>query len=219
MEFTYFEYFLIIFSSAFIIFSLAIRSESNRKYFEFLGSLESLKTYINQLVEKKEINIPKDKVKGLCDTIDSRGELFKWCLTKVNSYVYHSFYTVFFFSCLGLAITLIYDLDLFNIYSTFSQQLDFLLLFIHLISVILFYWYSRAVFVLILYTKIDYEYLEKLAKKIDDIINYSQLYQLDGEKTNFWSGLRIFFLKYFLFPIFFIFNTQFKEFFYKYYSL
>ena len=219
MNFTFIEYFLVILSSSFIIFSLAIRSESTRKYYEFLESLRSLKDYVDDLFKRERIKVSDDKVKRLHDKLDSRGKLFKWCLTKVNSYVYHSFYFVFFLSSFGLGITLIYDLDLFKITSTFPNIHNPLLFLIHIVGFILIYWYSRAIFVLILYTKIDYEYLEKLAQKVEEIVGYKALLDLDDEKNDGWSQFKIFCLKFILFPFFLIFNKEFKQFFYKYYNL
>lgn len=219
MNFTFIEYFLVILSSSFIIFSLAIRSESYHKYYEFLQSLKSLKKYANDSLKEKKIKIPDEDFEKFNDNLDSRGVLFKDCLTKVNQYVYHSFYFVFFLSSLGLGITLFSDLDLFNITSKFPNITNHFLVVIHLISLLLIYWYLRAIFVLILYTKIDYEYLEKLAKKLDEIIGYKTLLKLDEEKKDGGSRFRIFCLKVLLFPFFMIFNKEFKEFFYKYYNL
>lgn len=219
MDFTFIEYFLVILSSSFIIFSLAIRSESYHKYYEFLQRLKDFKKSANDSLKEKKIKMPDEDFKQFNDNLDSRGILFKVCLTKVNQYVYHSIYFVFFLASLGLGITLFSDLDLFNIVSKFPNITNHILFIIHLTSIFLFYWYLRAIFVLILYTKIDYEYLEKLAKKFDEIIEYKTLLKLDEEKKDGASRFRVFCLKFVLFPLFMIFNKKFKEFFYKYYNL
>lgn len=219
MNFTYFEFFLIVFSSAFIIFSLAIRTESNKKYFDFMTYLESLKNYIDKIIKEKKIELSKDKIIGLKETIEARGKLFKTCLSQVNTYIYHSFYAVFFLSVLGMGISSISELNLFNIYPTFEEELVHLLAVIHIIALLLLYWYTRAAFVLVLYTKIDYEYLEKLARKIDEIIGLKKLLTLDDEQKNELANFKINGLRYFLFPLFLVSNKEFKEFFYKYYNL
>ena len=181
--------------------------------------LESLKNYIDKIIKEKKIELSKDKIIGLKETIEARGKLFKTCLSQVNTYIYHSFYAVFFLSVLGMGISSISELNLFNIYPTFEEELVHLLAVIHIIALLLLYWYTRAAFVLVLYTKIDYEYLEKLARKIDEIIGLKKLLTLDDEQKNELANFKINGLRYFLFPLFLVSNKEFKEFFYKYYNL
>ncbi len=180
--------------------------------------LDRLKSYIDETIKEKNIKISKYAKDNLKETIDAREELFKDCLSKVNYYVYHSFYFVFFFSVIGIGITSIYELDLFKI-SSLHLDLGFLLSLIHLLAFTTLYLYSRAAFTLILYTKIDYEYLEKLARRIDDVLNFRQLTKLDDEKESLVNLVKRSSLRFFFFPIFLIFNKKFKFFFYRYYSI
>lgn len=219
MEFTYFELFLIVFSSSFIIFSLAIRSESTRKRSEFTDNLKSLKEHIANSIKKKGAALKKNEKEEIYETVDARAKLFLKSLEQVNTYVYHSFYGVFFFAILGMGISLVTDMNIFLIHSAFNEYSVLLIWGVYFITGISLYFYARAAFVLILYTKFDYGYLEKLGNRIDEILGLKKLRMLDEENRNELVQIKIYVLRYIFFPFFLLVNNEFKQYFYRYYAL
>ena len=194
-----------------------------------MKNLEDLKHNVKSLLKQKNIPLSHSQKEKLFDNIKNSGTLFKDCLTKVNEYVYHSFYFLFFFSLIGLSLSFIDDLNIFQL-SLSSNNLEFLIGVIYLLTIITLYFYqikiswlyfyARCAFVLILYTKIDYEYLERITKKYDDSFNYESILKMEDKKNiNFASHFKIILLSVLLFPIFFVWNKKFKQFFYAYYQL
>ena len=184
-----------------------------------MKNLENLKHNVKSLLKQKRIQLSHSQEEKLFDNIKNSGTLFKDSLTKVNEYVYHSFYFLFFFSIIGLSLSFIDDLNIFQL-SLSSNNLEFLIGVIYLLTIITLYFYARCAFVLILYTKIDYEYLERITKKYDDSFNYESILEMEDKKNiNFASHFKIILLSVLLFPIFFVWNKKFKQFFYAYYQL
>ena len=222
--YTYFEFFLVVFLSSFIIFSLALRKESSKKIIDFIQDLNSVKVHIYDLIGKVGIKLTKKEKENLDDRFENFGRLFKKCLKKVNAYVYHTFYAVFFFSSIGIGLTFFLDLNLFQL-TLVDSYTPSLIPIVYWLSTITFYFYIRSAFVLILFTKIDTEYLEKITKKYDDRLNYKNLLEIgtkkkeEKQKEEDNSSLTKIYLLKLLFPLFFVWNKEFKAFFYEFYSL
>ena len=200
---------------------MSLRTESAKRVLTFIQDLDITKTHILGLIKKRGIHLSKEENKNLNDIFETFGRLFKKCLKKVNSYVYHTFYAVFFFSSIGIGISFFVDLNLFQL-KIVSTNLSFLILIIYVLSVFTFYFYVRSAFVLILFTKIDIEYLEKITKKYDEGLTYKNLLKRGGagqQKEDTHSLMKVYLLRFFLFPLFFVWDKEFREFFYEFYGL
>ena len=221
-EFTFFEYNLIILATSFFVFSFEIKSQAYKKFFEFSELLETLRNIINKTIGKKAPNILKEQKSDLLELVDSKEDIFKYCLSKVSVYVYHSFYLIFLLSGLGIILSSINELNILNLNVLYGLQ--WFKLIIHLLAVILFYWVLRAIFCLICYTKIDYDYIERLFLHIENKIYYNvgKIEETPFTLKKLWKMMQVIFritlFKFFFFG-FIIFDKKFKKFFYTYYNI
>lgn len=204
------NYFLVILTSSFLIFSLSIKSQSFEKVNQFAHYLSRLKTDFSCIINggKRKSKKSIEKIRNLEDYLETEKNQFRFCLFKVNCYVYHSFYIIFFLSGTGLILSMLGSIFKWTNWSIY--------LIIVAISIILWYYVMRAIFVLLCYTKItDIDYLERLSKKLENMYEYN-LNSLN--EINYSSLTKNFVFKCFFF-IFFIFNKSFKTFFDKYYGI
>lgn len=159
MDFSFFEYNLVILTSSFIIFSLAIKNEVNQKFLAFSKILSDIKTNL-----LRENELEQEKEDQITDALNTQREMFKESLNTVTNYIYHTFYAIFALSLLGVLISFFTELDLFGLSGLVPQIIASHGLYV--ISFILLYCVARAIFLLICYTKIDnIQYLDIIFKK------------------------------------------------------
>ena len=221
-DFTFLEYNLIVLTTSFFIFSFEIKSQAHRKFYELLSYLNEMKKDINAQINNKSPKNLQDKKQRLIDLVDSKIEIFNYCLPKVAIYVYHSFYLIFFFSSIGLVLSMVYELNIFNLNTTYN--LNWFNFLIHIFSILLLYWVLRAIFCLICYTKMDFGYVERLSEHIENKMYYD-FGQIEDTPYTFKKimGIVVIFFRITLFRILFlgliIWDNKFKQFFYNYYNL
>lgn len=222
MDFTYNEMFLIVLTSSFIIFSLAIKNESSEKPIKFGRFLADMANEIDKLINKKKDLKNKDEIrKQMTDSLEMHNAIFKSSIENATNYIYHSFYFIFFFSFLGLITTLISEINIFGVYDLLNKylQMDKTVYINGFILLLMLYFLARSVFLLICYTKIDHiEYVQRLYNNITASIEPKIESLLEPNKNPFkpngrfkQSLLQLFF------NVFMIFKKNFRQFFYQLY--
>src|SRR3989344_350516 len=177
MDFSFIEYFLIMFSTSYIIFSLAIKNEIKNQFREWMDSLN----WINAIVNKKRLSAEK-KIQ-VRESLDTCHRVFTISVEEVSRYIYHTFYGVFSISSLGIFISFFIEMNI-SLFSPLNSIISFLYNYANpLLSILLLYLMIRGAFLLICFSKIDNsKYLEKIHRRIMDRIEYNfQNIGTDGE--------------------------------------
>jgi len=224
MEFTFLEYFLIILAASFIIFSLAIRSDIGRKIFDLSSRLRELKQGYERILKSKKG--AKELIEQFDDELTTQFAVFKDSLVKITSYIFHTFYLIFLFSLLGVGFSLIVEMNIFGLtngsfpwiwINQFLIETAWMIFIIHLLAFSLLYVIARAIYLLIVYNKIDdFEYANILQDRIATrIVPRSRVFE---KKIDTGKSAKIVLHQIFFF-FFWIRDKNFREFFFTFYDI
>lgn len=204
-----FTYFLSILLSSVIVFSFRIK--------------ENLETYSDLFKDKMKDCLKKIK-KGFTTeqkhTLDEFFNLkintFDFCLKKIKSYTFHSFYLIFLFGGIGLIS------QFGNNYTKCTKYSQSLELVSIIFAIFLLYFLLRGIFTLICCIKIDRDKIDFLVKKIENKSSTTKNSRLnniliDKPKHNVVMTLKkVLFISLFIF--FILQRKEFKQLFYSFYE-